>query len=143
MRAFQECWAYVLYILDAFSVSDHGKLPQKPLSGISPHVKDYKGPIFSPPSAPDDFYCNYSSMGSSWKHCSTADDRGCWLTNGTFKYDIHTDYESISPTGVVRKYKLDVTKMALQPDGYNFTDGQVFNSQYPGPWIQACWGKDL
>ena len=142
MKALEKCWAYVLYILNALSLSDHGKQVQEPLGGMSSHVKDLGGPVFSPPSTPDNFTCNYTLMGMSWSHCTQPNDRGCWLTNGTFNYSIFTNYEKLAPTGILRKYELDVTKMTLEPDGYKFTEGQVFNKQYPGPWIQACWGED-
>ena len=75
--------------------------------------------------------------------CSTPSDRDCWLTNGTKRYDINTDYEAEWPIGVTRKYTLNVTDMSLAPDGYNNTGGKVFNSTYPGPWIRACWGDDI
>ena len=28
----------------------------------------------------------------------------------------------------------------VNADGYNFNDAKLFNNQFPGPWIRACWG---
>ncbi|KAL8642628.1 MAG: hypothetical protein Q9228_000721, partial [Teloschistes exilis] len=42
-----------------------------------------------------------------------------------------------------RKYTLDVSEMALAPDGVAFEHAKVFNGSYPGPWIQACWCDDI
>lgn len=145
MKALEKCQSLLLYLLSlvTFSSWHDSADTQRPIGKIDSYEGYGGGPIFSPPSAPDEFMCNYTNMGSSWKRCSENDNRGCWLTNGTFEYNINTDYEKHTPTGTLRKYTLDVTKMALSPDGYNFTEGKVFNRQYPGPWIQACWGDSI
>jgi FtsP/CotA-like multicopper oxidase with cupredoxin domain len=79
-----------------------------------------------------------------WRSCSAPGDRGCWLTddNGN-TFDITTDYEKIAPVGVLREYTLEITDSWINADGLNFTDAKVFNSTYPGPWIQACWGDTV
>ena len=58
-------------------------------------------------------------------------------------FGIDTDYERFWPKGTTRKYTLDVSEMALAPDGVCMPHAKVFNGSYPGPWIQACWGDDL
>lgn len=99
---------------------------------------------FRPPAGDPkdtDFECDYRAM-PDWVSCSTADDRECWLRNSKTgeRLDIHTNYEKIAPIGVVRNYTLYVTDDSIDADGQIFEDGKVFNSTYPGPWIQACWG---
>lgn len=64
--------------------------------------------IFRPPShdqnAKSDFVCNYTAMGKGWRHCSTSEDRGCWLQGpGTNQVNISTDYEHYAPKGITRR----------------------------------------
>ena len=59
------------------------------------------------------------------------------------EFNISTDYEHFAPKGIVRRYELDVSEMVLDPDDFKNIRGKVFNKQYPGPWIQACWGDQL
>ncbi|KAL8823326.1 MAG: hypothetical protein Q9191_005957 [Dirinaria sp. TL-2023a] len=109
-----------------------------------------KGPVFTPPYPPEDspppdvaIKCDYSAM-KGWKDCNDKDDRGCWLQGPEGKsFSIDTDYEHYWPTGIKRKYVLDVSEMALAPDGVCMPHGKVFNGSYPGPWIQACWGDEI
>ncbi len=108
------------------------------------------GPIFTPPYPPKDppppdvaIKCDYSAM-SGWELCNDADDRGCWLKGPEGKnFSIDTNYEHHWPTGIKRSYVLDVSEMALAPDGVCMPYGKVFNGSYPGPWIQACWGDEI
>lgn len=108
------------------------------------------GPIFTPPYPPKDppppdvaIKCDYSAM-SGWELCNDADDRGCWLRGPEGKnFSIDTNYERHWPTGIKRSYVLDVSEMALAPDGVCMPYGKVFNGSYPGPWIQACWGDEI
>lgn len=108
------------------------------------------GPIFEPPSGNPpkggeghDFKCDYSNM-RDYTNCSTPDNRGCWLRNEKtlHEYNISTNYEDIkeTPTGILREYHLDVTDGIINADGILFKDAKLFNSVYPGPWIEACWG---
>lgn len=103
------------------------------------------GPVFAPPSghAGDGFVCDYSAMGPEWSSCSTPDNRGCWITNGTFQYNVTTDNEKLMPKGITRKYNLDVVDGVLAPDGFQMPHGQLFNGTFPGPWLKACWGDDI
>ena len=109
-----------------------------------------KGPVFLPPYPPEDppppdvaIMCDYSAM-KGWKLCNDADDRGCWLRGPDGKnFSIDTNYELHWPTGIKRSYVLDVSEMALAPDGMSMLHGKVFNGSYPGPWIQACWGDEI
>jgi hypothetical protein len=159
MKLFARFWDGIIYLLNLVTLStfsDDG-FGQRPLlrnrpsatDGITVPVlenvpstaNDPPGPIFVPPgSGNDNFTCDYSSM-SGFRACSTPEDRTCWLTNdaGT-TFDINTDYESVWPQGVVRQYTLDIHDGWVNADGINFTDAKLFNSSYPGPWLQACWG---
>ncbi|KAK5659545.1 hypothetical protein OQA88_747 [Cercophora sp. LCS_1] len=121
------------------------------------------GPIFKPPGGipggdGSDFVCDYRNM-VGWQACSEADNRQCWLkdTQSSDTFDIFTNYEGVKPdggplmpTGILRQYKLIVTDQGINADGMDFPEGKVFKSSpgdtgfndinYPGPWIQACWG---
>ena len=149
MKFTEKCWTLLISLLDAVTHSsvelDRNQQPIGIIVGLGHHPHgEAKGPVFSPPNGPDEFVCDYSPMtGAGWRSCSTPNDRECWLTDGTKRYDINTDYEAEWPTGVTRKYTLNVTDMSLAPDGYNNTGGKVFNNTYPGPWIRACWGDDI
>ena len=126
-----------------FSSVSNDDAVQQPLGHLS--TADYgPGPIFRPPTSPPTFECNYKLGHPGWKECSTPQDRGCWLRgpNGE-EFNILTDYEKSAPKGIVRRYELDVSEMALEPDGFKKVHGKVFNGRYPGPWIQACWGDQL
>jgi FtsP/CotA-like multicopper oxidase with cupredoxin domain len=59
------------------------------------------------------------------------------------QFDINTDYEALRPQGIVREYTLTASDWHLNTDGQDFNNAKVFNHQYPGPWIQACWGDVL
>lgn len=100
-------------------------------------------PIWKPPTGdPEDtFTCDYSYM-KDWCPCSIPENRECWLRhkyNGS-EFNIHTNYEDVTPTGIVRDYTLRITESWYNADGRNFTNAKLFNNSYPGPWIQACWG---
>ncbi|KAH6696779.1 multicopper oxidase-domain-containing protein [Plectosphaerella plurivora] len=105
-----------------------------------------KGPKFQPPGTPDDgkFRCEYPKM-EGWEDCSHERDRKCWLRNKATgkQYDINTDYENEWPTGIERRYTLDLADGSWDADGLNFPFAKLFNQTYPGPWIQACWGDRL
>ncbi|KAI9845232.1 MAG: hypothetical protein M1837_004987 [Sclerophora amabilis] len=148
-----ESWlAYLFYVLDAITSSWSDTPGQQKLWHAHPVLhRPSNGPIFPPPYPPSDppppdvaIQCDYSAMGKSWKSCNAADDRGCWLSGpGDQKFGIETNYELSWPKGITRKYTLDVSEMALAPDGVCMPHAKVFNGSYPGPWIQACWGDDL
>lgn len=49
-----------------------------------------------------------------------------------------------TPPGITREYFLEVDgDVTLFADGFEKTSGKVFNKQYPGPLIEACWGDEL
>ncbi|KAL4728117.1 hypothetical protein ACLX1H_004852 [Fusarium chlamydosporum] len=101
-------------------------------------------PHFPAPNGPDKdgivFNCSYPEL-KGWRKCTSASDRSCWLKGPYGQvFDINTDYENFWPEGVVREYTLNVTDQDINGDGVNNPYGKVFNKQYPGPWIQACWG---
>ncbi|KAI9795000.1 MAG: hypothetical protein M1816_000020 [Peltula sp. TS41687] len=108
------------------------------------------GPIFHPPNASPGFNCDYSRM-KGWSHSADSGARTNWLSHsadddfpygGT--YDIHTNWGKYAPTGIVRKYTLTVDEHPINADGFKRRDGgKAFNNQYPGPWIEACWGDTL
>lgn len=72
--------------------------------------------------------------------------------------DSHPD-ESFSPPGITREvwrhryhylsmtdqiqYHLNVSVSPISPDGYIKPLGQIFNDQYPGPLLEACWGDEV
>lgn len=110
---------------------------------MQPLGKLGKGPRFQPPGTPDsgDFKCDYSAM-VGWEDCSHELDRKCWLRNKATgeQFDINTDYENKWPQGIQRNYTLDLADDSWDADGLEFPFAKLFNGQYPGPWIQACWG---
>jgi hypothetical protein len=116
--------------------------PLAHVTNASTSSEDY--PIFDPPggSKYDDFECVYPDM-VGWQKCSTPGDRGCWLKKGDDEFNITTNYEIKAPKGITRRYTLNATDLPINADGWDNPGGKVFNGQYPGPWIQACWGDDL
>ncbi|ORY09854.1 multicopper oxidase-domain-containing protein [Clohesyomyces aquaticus] len=96
---------------------------------------------FIPPTAPDNFKCEYPKL-NDYTFCSTYGDRSCWLRSNTSQYDINTNYEKEFPEGIVRKYYLEVGTKTIAPDGVT-REAMLVNGSYPGPWIQACWGDWL
>ena len=128
-------------------------LTAEPVVGVAAAGDLDRGPIFHPDGSPakDGFMCDYSAM-KGWTNCSSRDDRSCWLKrpigNGQYeKLDIFTDYEKIAPNGTVRNYAIDLVGGNYTADGMLFAagkffvhEGKLFEGDYPGPWIQACWG---
>jgi len=126
-----------------------------PLPSLEDTAVDY--PSFIPPGFPLDpehreqaFRCEYEQM-KGWRACSESDRRGCWIENtGSCKkgevcvYNINTDYEKYAPIGKDRYYSLYVDKNeTLNLDGMINPGSKLFNNQYPGPWLQACWGDTI
>ena len=149
MKLLKKWLADSIHVLDLITLSPSGgdPVPQQPLpqpSTLQPSVGiPHPGPIFQTPNPKGDFECNYTRE-VGWKECNTPQNRECWLRgpNGE-ELNISTNYEIIAPKGTLRQYELNVTKMALAPDGFINTQGKMFNNMYPGPWIQACWGDDI
>ena len=149
MKLLKKWLADLIHVLDLITLSPSGDdlVPQQPLlqpSTVQPSVgSSDPGPIFRPPNPKGDFECDYT-LERGWKECNTPQNRECWLRgpNGE-ELNINTNYEMIAPKGTLRHYELNVTNMTLAPDGFKNTQGKVFNSMYPGPWIQACWGDDI
>ena len=166
MHFFDSLWtatAYVVSLLTLSPVSGPVVDDQAPLLATSHvstqqivhhdgvHEEALPGPVFPPPSGRrtgpgSDFKCDYSRM-AGWEYCSSADDRGCWLkkrggdpANPNDRFDVHTNYETRAPTGITRRYSLHLNDDYLNADGMYFDYAKIFNEQYPGPWIQACWG---
>ena len=114
-----------------------------PIPDVVPVNDEGKGPRFPPPGGSKDypFDCEYPSM-HGWEKCSTPSDRKCWLrriSDGK-QYDIFTNYEDDMPIGITRHYELELKNGSWDADGLNFPHAKLFNNDYPGPWIQACWG---
>ena len=132
---------------------DNGESYQKPIGGEPPLSIDHSsakqpGQVFRPPGSNiDGFQCNYSAMGPSWVDCSTTIP-GCWLRNtatGEVR-NVTTNYEdpTLTPIGITRNYTLYLTENnTINADGLNFTDGRMFNGQFPGPLLEACWGDTI
>ena len=138
----ERLWAGVLFVINAITLSP---IPNaSPASQIVFQTSSPKnGPIFYPPGgdSSDKFKCNYTNM-IGYKPCSTSLDRKCWLRRDSdgHQFDIWTDYENEMPVGIERKYELVLEADDYDADGLNFPWAKLFNKQYPGPWIQACWG---
>ncbi|KAI9867570.1 MAG: hypothetical protein M1813_008369 [Trichoglossum hirsutum] len=152
MKLIDRVWTCITYVLSCLSLSpftelggvEQAVLP--PPSGHPNHGKP-KGPSFKPPGGRlkgpgADFTCEYPSM-TSYTFCSKPGNRSCWLTSPGFTYDINTNYETNTPQGIQRNYSFDVSDYWINGDGMNFTEAKVFNEQYPGPYIQACWGDTV
>lgn len=143
-------WSALAYVGSFVTTSPfHEDVQQKPLPSntITTTGEDSRPgfPNFPPPGgshAPDEpeFNCTYPEM-KGWIFCSTPEDRECWLRhpNGS-RFDIHTDYETKKPIGEDRYYDLTITDGQFNADGIMANYTKLVNRQYPGPWIQACWG---
>jgi hypothetical protein len=151
MLSFGGLWACLLQFFNfvTFSTFDTHGTGQAPLLPDLPQSKHHNHPIFEPPNAPEHrrFICRYPEL-TEYEFCSEHDDRGCWLRpkkkrSGLMEYNIHTDYEKHYPKGITRRYQLNASNMTLYPDGCKNSQCKVFNKQYPGPWIEACWGDDI
>ncbi|KAK4182965.1 multicopper oxidase-domain-containing protein [Podospora australis] len=163
MHIIDSLWAFLTYFLSLTTFSptrDFEPTEQVPLGFPSySHTTVPPGPIFKPPGGlPDDggdgseFICDYSRM-IGFRDCSSA-NHSCWLTNDKgITFDIGTDYDGLNsngdinmPNGTIRRYNLEVTDGSWFADGVDFTQARLFRdtskpaAQYPGPWIQACWG---
>ena len=144
--------ACITYLLSYLAFSPLRGYEQTPIlsSSVASHGQaPHKYPIFKPPGGRigngegKDFTCEYPSL-IGYRSCSTAENRTCWLRNDKtgHEYTLYTDYEDTNetPFGIHRHYELNITDQWLNPDGVNFTEGKLFNSTYPGPWIEGCWG---
>ena len=157
MKVLGKCWVAFLEIYNTFTFSlttDISSLESSFEEGKSPFASTrygYDEPVFTAPSSSrgQSFRCDYSAFDQgNWGDCSESDNRGCWLRN---KLDhkkvigIHTNYEDPKevPMGIIRNYTLDISRKELNLDGITMKDGVVFNKNYPGPWIQACWGDTV
>jgi hypothetical protein len=145
----------VTYALELTTLSPFGQngTPQQPLFGNhdvqvsrpSHHHRKFKPPGGRLRGPGSEFICDYSNMGTDWSSCSTPNDRGCWLENRKSgeRFDIHTDYENLSPNGTLRQYTLVIEDGSYNADGLNFDEAKLANGSYPGPWLQACWGDTV
>ena len=160
MKFFQDCWVLLLRLFGDGGVGEDPasqypmlsspyRLPSEGVNAEAPGLEIFMqdGPSFRAPNSPPEnqFLCDYSAMGARYQPCTSEDDRGCWFkdTQGGEDFNVTTDYEKRWPNGTTRRYALNVTNMQLQPDGVVMPFGMVFNSTYPGPWLQACWGDDV
>lgn len=151
MRITSSVWECITYLTNLLSFSGiHLTSDQQPLPGIinrplTDGHNDPGYPIFKPPGGrqkynDSDFLCEYPDM-KGWEFCSVPGDRECWLRHPDGRrFDIHTDYENNAPHGKDRYYELEVTDGEYNADGLIAKDVKLINNQYPGPWIQACWG---
>lgn len=97
-------------------------------------------PIFHPPPGDHEFLCEYPEM-TGFVQCSIPENRECWLRHPDGReFNIHTNYENFAPKGIMRHYTLNITESWYNADGQNFTEAKLFNGEYPGPWLEACWG---
>ncbi|MCJ1267361.1 hypothetical protein MMC22_007246 [Lobaria immixta] len=151
MKFLQDCWIALLELLNLATFSTTGgpslqQALQQPDHQFPLPDHASEPPIFQPPSGPEDprstFKCDYSAMGNQWVPCSSPEDRKCWLAGPAGdRFDINTDYETRYPNGTTRKYSLVLDEdSTLNADGLVMPFAKLFNKQYPGPWIEACWG---
>ncbi|KAI4091883.1 MAG: hypothetical protein LQ344_003840 [Seirophora lacunosa] len=129
MKLFLDCWIAILELFNANTLSPSLDLLHKQQASVADlHIATpqtgHDGPVFAPPAQPQD------------------------PGPGGQQFDISTDYETKVPTGITRKvrfflYTLVADEMNITADGVLMPYGKVFNQQYPGPWIQACWGDSL
>ncbi|KAL8770526.1 MAG: hypothetical protein Q9209_003782 [Squamulea sp. 1 TL-2023] len=169
MKLLQDCWVALLDLFNAVTLapSFHDPDTQQVLDIDYPSNADHGGPVFTPPSRPQDpdavLTCDYSRMGRQWRSCSTPTSRACWLAGpGGQEFNILTDYETKAPTGILRKYTLTADELNINADGVPMPYGKVFDKKYPGKWIrkppvlflpalpsetnvhaEACWGDTL
>ena len=147
-------WSAVTYLTSWLTISPFQDYSQRPLlaplNGHAHHDMigdDYVG--FPPPGkgpswAGGDFKCEYPEMErEGWIPCYE-EDRQCWLRHPDGRrFDINTDYEHSAPKGVDRHYEFEITDGWWNTDGLNSTGMKLVNAQYPGPWVQACWGDRI
>ncbi|KAK3680779.1 multicopper oxidase-domain-containing protein [Podospora appendiculata] len=108
------------------------------------------GVSFHPAGSSKGFVCKYPFLDpAEWEGCNTISSRHCWLRQKKARsdgkrlgFDIRTDYEKAAPVGVTRRYTLDVVENIISPDGVP-KETLLFNGQYPGPKIEACWGDEI
>ncbi|KAF4964074.1 hypothetical protein FSARC_7976 [Fusarium sarcochroum] len=125
--------------------ADYGHPSQRPLGPPVTHIQqpDPDYPVFRPPpgdAGDHEFLCEYPAM-TDFVQCSIPENRECWLRHPDGReFNIHTNYENFAPVGIMRNYTLNITDGWFNADGQNFTEAKLFNNQYPGPWLEACWG---
>jgi len=152
MPLLESLWTKVTTVCALFTFSGLQGGTQRPFvvpSRIAPTVYTGGGPIFQPPGVPkaSPFECKYPAM-VGWESCSTHYDRKCWLREKSTgkQFDINTNYEDEMPIGITRYYNLTLEDGWFAADGLNFSSAKLFkeegapDNQYPGPWIEACWG---
>ncbi|RDL37140.1 uncharacterized protein BP5553_04573 [Venustampulla echinocandica] len=144
------CLSYVFELLSGNTVQDQLPLGQGHTSNVVSHVDNIGSEplMFEAPRDPrtgEGFICEYPRM-RGYRKCHE-NDKHCWIKShdGRRKFDINSDYENPKevPLGITRRFELDIGEMPLSPDGVTMEHGKVFNRQYPGPWIQACWGDTI
>ena len=150
MHLFGLDWPAITNVVNwlTLSSSDSRGLNQQPIPGnpaTRPNVLHPHYPVFKPPGGRvqgpgSNFTCDYRNM-PGWYECSDPENRECWLRHPDGReFNMHTDYEKHAPLGVWRNYTLVVSDGSLNADGLIFPYAKLFNSSFPGPWIQACWG---
>ncbi|KJK84432.1 Laccase [Metarhizium anisopliae BRIP 53293] len=151
MALIERVWEMVTSFVTIVSLSilpwsGHTPQPQVPLSPVTPVNQALDYPSFTPPGSSKDstLQCAYPNM-KGWEACSSPLDRSCWLRRKSDgkRLDINTNYEDAWPTGVERHYKINLVDSWTAADGLNFSLAKLFDNQYPGPWIEACWGDRL
>lgn len=156
MRVTSTVWECITYLTHLLSFSGlHSPGDQQPLPAAIDRpqnvIHDDPGyPIFKPPGGRpnfrySEFRCEYPDM-PDWEFCSSPTERSCWLRHRDGKkppYNIDTNYEVDAPKGIDRYYELEVNDGTWNADGLIANDTKLVNNQYPGPWIQACWGDRI
>lgn len=144
----ESVWTTLVYVIDilTFSSSGNRELVLKTSTELSASkIRTY--PHFQVPKNPQSgeaFTCSYPEL-TDFTVCHSPTNRSCWLESKDKTFNVDSDSEILegTPTGIVRRYNLNVSEIELSPDGYLMEHGKVFNGSYPGPWLEACWGDWL
>lgn len=93
-----------------------------------------------PRQASPGFKCQYPA---GWTSCNEPGKRDCWVKDPSGKiFNISTNYETETPTGIERPIFLELTEETIFPDGTPKL-AKLINKKYPGELIEACWGDTL
>lgn len=121
-------WARIVTFINYLTISPNDKeWPDQHRISVGTQISDIAQPSplvsasappdpFNPPSAPDEFKCEYPQL-KDYSFCSTYGDRSCWLKSSNSKnltYDINTNYEREFPEGITRKVYSWVTAIQQQ-----------------------------
>ncbi|KAM7201096.1 laccase 2 [Rhypophila sp. PSN 637] len=111
---------------------------------------------FAPSGASPGFMCYYPYLSArEWEGCSGPENRSCWLRRRRKgpEHGLHGHGrpghrpggpfdDEHAPVGVRRYYTYNVVSKTIAPNGVP-KQAILFDGQYPGPLLEACWGDEL